>query len=150
MRITDDTIRSDPPSEEEIRGLVTHFYGRVREDDLLGPVFQARIEDWGPHLDRMCDFWSGVLRASGRYRGNPIQAHNAIPGLGPDHFRRWLELFGDSARATLDEAAVRNVLARAERMSQVLQRNRPDPAGPGAPGPAGVASTTPTPAGPDP
>lgn len=113
-------------SEEDIRRLVTRFYGQVREDPLLGPVFEARIDDWGPHLDRMCAFWSGILRASGGYRGNPILAHARIPGLEPRHFRRWLDLFGETARETLGEERARDVLARAERMSVVLQRNRPD------------------------
>ena len=33
--------------------LVHRFYGKVRADTVLGPIFAARIEDWGPHLERM-------------------------------------------------------------------------------------------------
>jgi hemoglobin len=105
---------------------VHHFYDRVRDDELLGPVFAARIDDWEPHLARMCAFWSTVLRASGRYAGNPIEAHAGVPALDPTHFRRWLELFETSARATLNEAAAEDVHARAARMSRVLQRHHPD------------------------
>jgi hemoglobin len=118
--------RDERPDDEAIRRLVTHFYGQVREDALLGPVFAHHMtHDWDAHLDRMCDFWSGILRASGRYRGNPVQAHAAVPDIGPVHFQRWLELFEGSAHETLEEHQARDVLARAERMSVVLQRNRP-------------------------
>lgn len=116
---------ADPPTEEAIRSLVHHFYGRVRDDELLGPVFAARIDDWEPHLDRMCAFWSTVLRASGRYAGRPIQAHAGVPGLEPSHFRRWLELFETSARESLGRSVAEDVLARAGRMSRVLQRHHP-------------------------
>lgn len=154
MRINDEPsvsgaseAREGPPTEEEIRALVHHFYARVREDELLGPVFGARIDDWEPHLARMCDFWSGILRASGRYRGNPLQAHAAIPGLEARHFGRWLALFRGSAEATLPAAAARDVVARAERMSRVLMRNRPEPSQT-----AGAATSSPhdTPAPPAP
>ena len=30
--------------------LVRTFYGKVRQDEVLGPVFAARIGDWEPHL----------------------------------------------------------------------------------------------------
>ncbi len=113
-----------PPSEEEIRALVHDFYGAVQEDDVLGPIFDEHIEAWEPHLERMCDFWSGILRASGRYRGNPLAAHASIPGLAARHFGRWLALFQASASRTLPPAAARDVVARAGRMSRVLLRNR--------------------------
>lgn len=127
------TEAAAPPSEDQIRELVVHFYGRVREDPLLGPVFAGRIEDWDPHLARMCDFWSGVLRASGRYRGDPLRAHGAIPGLEPAHFRRWLELFRGSAREVLEPGPARDVLERARRMSTVLQRHHPGISSPESP-----------------
>jgi hemoglobin len=41
-----------------IERLVRGFYARVREDAVLGSVFASRIDDWQPHLARMCAFWS--------------------------------------------------------------------------------------------
>ena len=55
--------------EALIERLVRGFYSRVREDVMLGPVFQARIADWEPHLQRMCAFWSSIALMSGRYEG---------------------------------------------------------------------------------
>jgi hemoglobin len=33
-----------------IHRLVHTFYGKVRQDEVLAPVFAARISDWEPHL----------------------------------------------------------------------------------------------------
>ena len=50
---------------EFIDDLVENFYGKIREDDLLGPIFAERIADWPPHLARMKTFWRSVLHNSG-------------------------------------------------------------------------------------
>ena len=43
---------------EDIKQLVDTFYRRVREDELLGPVFEEKIqENWPRHLDIMYRFW---------------------------------------------------------------------------------------------
>lgn len=57
--------------EAMIERLVRGFYERVRGDDLIGPIFAARISDWEPHLQRMIAFWSSVALLSGRYHGRP-------------------------------------------------------------------------------
>lgn len=72
---------------------VETFYGHIRDDDLLGPIFAERIADWPPHLARMKAFWRSVLHNSGEFSGNPMIKHLAIPGLEERHFARWLELF---------------------------------------------------------
>lgn len=73
--------------------LVEAFYARIRDDDLLGPIFAARISDWPPHLERMKSFWRSILHASGEFAGNPMAKHLALPGLEARHFAHWLELF---------------------------------------------------------
>ena len=76
-----------------ISDMVERFYGHVRSDPMLGPIFEDRIDDWPKHLGRMKIFWGSVLHNSGEYAGNPMQKHLAIPGLEFAHFERWLELF---------------------------------------------------------
>lgn len=77
-----------------IRYVVIAFYARVSIDPLLGPVFDRALgDDWGPHLDRMCDFWSSVLLLTGRFKGTPMQTHASIRGLRQEHFERWQHLF---------------------------------------------------------
>ncbi|MCB2079992.1 MAG: group III truncated hemoglobin [Novosphingobium sp.] len=73
--------------------LVETFYGRIRADEMLGPIFAARITDWPAHLDRMKAFWRSILHNSGEYSGNPMAKHIAIAGLGDGHFAHWLDLF---------------------------------------------------------
>lgn len=46
--------------DDGLRHLVHRFYGKVRNDTLLGPIFAERITDWPPHLERMVTFWSSV------------------------------------------------------------------------------------------
>lgn len=110
--------------EALIRALVFEFYGLVRRDPLLGPVFDARLAgDWDAHLEKMCDFWSGILYATGRFRGDPIRTHAAIPDITPGHFDRWLELFEETARRTLPPALASDVIARSHRMRVALERS---------------------------
>ena len=78
--------------------LVEDFYARIREDDLLGPIFAGRISDWPSHLTRMKAFWRSVLHNSGEFSGNPMLKHLAIPGLELRHFAHWLDLFYQTLR----------------------------------------------------
>jgi len=111
------------PSEEDIRRLVDRFYARARADAELGPIFERRIgADWDAHLDRMVDFWSSILLATGRYRGNPLERHAAVPGLESRHYDRWLELFDEALAEVMSEPLARDVGARARRMRVVLDR----------------------------
>ena len=86
---------------EYIAAFVERFYGKIRQDDLLGPIFAERVTDWDLHLGRMKQFWRSVLHASGEFAGNPMVKHIAIPGLEERHFAHWLTLF----YATLRELA---------------------------------------------
>ena len=80
-------------TEDEVTALVHSFYARVREDARLGPVFSAHVDDWPAHLAQLVDFWSAMLRGTRRFRGAPVQRHNALPGLDAAMFARWLALF---------------------------------------------------------
>ena len=80
-----------------IERLVRGFYAKVRADAVLGPIFEARIRDWEPHLAQMCAFWSSVALMTGRYHGTPMAKHLPLP-VDAGHFDRWLELFEQTAR----------------------------------------------------
>lgn len=111
------------PTEADIRRFVVRFYAEVRRDPDLGPIFEERIGDhWPDHLDRMVDFWSSILLASGRYSGNPLEKHRAVAGIESRHFDRWLELFESVLARELDSALAADVVARAHRMRSVLDR----------------------------
>jgi hemoglobin len=76
---------------------VNVFYGRVRDDDLLGPIFDdvAHV-DWATHLLRMYDFWESVLFSTATFKGTPLVVHRALARHVPlttEAFDRWLALF---------------------------------------------------------
>lgn len=108
-------------TEEMIAALVHGFYGRVRADPTLGPVFARAISDWGPHLAKMCDFWSSVMLMSGRYHGAPMQVHAALAEVTPELFPRWLELFGETVRDVCPPAAAALFIDRAGRIAESLK-----------------------------
>ena len=109
-------------SEETIRALVHAFYGRVRRDEVLGPIFARVIgEDWDPHLAKMCDFWSSVMLMSGRYKGNPMIAHMRLKMVKPEHFIRWLDLFRVTALEECPPDIAVQFCARADNIARSLQ-----------------------------
>jgi hemoglobin len=112
----------DEISEEMIAALVHAFYGKVRADAALGPIFNTVIgENWDTHLARMCDFWSSVMRMTGRYKGQPMMAHMRLKMVKPEHFSRWLALFAETARQTCPPAIAERFCAKAAMIAQSLQ-----------------------------
>lgn len=103
-----------------IRRLVHGFYDKVRADEVLGPVFAARIQDWGPHLERMCAFWSSVALLTGTYHGRPMQAHQQLP-VDAAHFDRWLTIFIATAEELCPPAAAELFVDRAKRIAESLE-----------------------------
>ncbi|HEX8515537.1 MAG TPA: group III truncated hemoglobin [Bacteroidia bacterium] len=91
--------KRDIRSTGDIKVFVDAFYLKVRNDELLSPVFSERIGDhWEPHLQRMYSFWQTLLIEEHTYKGNPFAHHVNLP-INKEHFDRWLELF----HQTLDE-----------------------------------------------
>jgi hemoglobin len=107
------------PTETQIEDLVATFYGRIRQDPDLGPIFASVIgADWTPHLKTMCNFWSSVMLTSGRYKGRPIPAHIKISEIEPRHFARWLELFTATARELFHPPLADAFIDRANRIAE--------------------------------
>lgn len=109
-------------TEEQLTQLVHRFYAKVRDDEVLGPVFDHAISDWTHHLGKMVDFWSSVMLTSGRYKGNPMMMHmKHIARIRPEMFGRWLELWRETAREVLGETGAATMIAKAERIAESLQ-----------------------------
>lgn len=123
------------PSDAQIETLVHGFYAKVRTDDVLGPIFASAISDWDPHLAKMCDFWSSVMRTSGRYKGNPMAAHLRLKVVRPAHFERWLSIFAETAYELFAPDLAAAFVGRAENIARSLQLGmfyRPDALRPAA------------------
>ena len=114
-------IRAETGIDEAmIARLVDGFYDRVRADPLIGPVFNERIRDWGPHLEQMRLFWSSVALMSGVYHGRPMPKHLPLP-IDARHFDRWLELFEATARDLCPPVAADHFIERARRIAESLE-----------------------------
>lgn len=86
-------------SLEDIQKLVDTFYDKVRLDELIGPIFNQRIQNrWPEHLAKMYRFWQTVLLGEHTYFGSPFPPHASLP-VEWEHFERWLQLFN----TTVDE-----------------------------------------------
>lgn len=116
---------SDLAVEDSIRRLMDLFYGRVRHDEMLGPVFASALgasdAEWARHLARLTDFWSSVMLRSGRYHGDPFSTHLRLPDLEPAMFDRWLKLFGESCRDVLSPDVAEAFIDRANRIARSLR-----------------------------
>ena len=119
-RLTREIMEQTGIDDAMIERLVHTFYARVRQDPLIGPIFDARIDDWDHHLEKLCAFWSAVALMSGRYHGQPMQKHMPLPVDGT-HFDRWLELFEATATEVCPPAAAAHFIERARRIADSLE-----------------------------
>ncbi|PHR46939.1 MAG: globin [Fluviicola sp.] len=117
MKNTSEEIQSI----NEITLLVNQFYEKVKQDDLLGPIFEEVINsNWEPHLEKMYRFWETVLLNNHTYHGSPFAPHAKLP-ISAEHFDRWLELF----LTTIDDHFVGEKADeakwRAQKMAEMFQ-----------------------------
>ncbi|MBQ5964420.1 group III truncated hemoglobin [Massilia sp. ZL223] len=102
--------------------LVDTFYGRVRTDSVLGPVFEAKLAGkWQEHMPRMYAFWTKVLLGTGEFEGNVFGKHMALSGIDKEHFVRWLTLFKLTAIEVFGAEDAKEAILVAERIASSLQ-----------------------------
>ncbi|MDB6029189.1 MAG: globin [Verrucomicrobiales bacterium] len=89
--------------------LLHHFYADVRQHRVIGPTFNAQIEDWPKHIEKIADFWSNATGGPVRYSG-PMPLKHIPLGLKEEHFQAWLGLWEHNCRVWLStECAVEMV-----------------------------------------
>jgi hemoglobin len=93
-------------NRDDISLLVNTFYGKIRTDELLGPIFNGHIAEdkWPEHLSKLTDFWETNLFGIIKFKGSPTQKHiqvdkNLNYTVEQRHFGRWLQLWFE----TIDE-----------------------------------------------
>jgi len=119
--------RFDITSRSDIARLVNLFYDQVRDDDLLGPIFDdvAHV-DWVEHLPKMYDFWESVLFGTAVFKGNPLAVHNALARLAPmtgREFDRWVGLFQATVDDLFEGVVASEAKVRAARIAFNLQHH---------------------------
>ena len=102
--------------------LVREFYGRVRRDERLGPIFAAEIAgSWEPHLEKMTDFWCSVILKDGSYSGRPVPAHTKLDQVREADFDVWLGHFRATAEELCPDGMAQAFIVRAERIAESLR-----------------------------
>jgi hemoglobin len=105
-----------------ITALVHDFYGDIRADPELFPVFNAAIgANWDPHLNRMVDFWSTIMLGTKSFQGNVYGKHMLLSGIRREHFVRWLSLFEATSNRLFCKEIAREFQITAERIANSLQ-----------------------------
>ena len=112
---------TDILSLEDVKLLVNTFYGKVREDKLIGPIFDERIQDrWPEHLAKMYTFWQTVLLGEHTYYGSPFPPHAKLP-VEKIHFERWLTLFSETLNELFTGEIAVEAMWRANKMAEMFQ-----------------------------
>ncbi len=114
------TASDDSLDEARVAVLVDRFYDKVRADPMLGPVFNALVDDWDEHKRLLTSFWATVALRAGSYRGNPMAKHRPLP-IGRQHFERWLALWRETTVEVLDEPSAMLMAGYAERIGRGLR-----------------------------
>lgn len=105
--------------EAVLERLVRSFYGRARQDEVIGHLFDG-VRDWEKHIAKITIFWSSVGLLTGSYHGQPLAAHFPLP-LQPTHFARWLVLFEETARETCSPEGADYLMEKAHRIARSLE-----------------------------
>lgn len=124
--------KKDITSLQDIKLLVDTFYSKIREDDMLGIIFNQNIQDrWPIHLDKMYRFWQTILLEEYTYDGRPFPPHAHLP-IGKVHFDQWLSLFEDTVYSLFSGAKADEAVWRAKKMAAMFEskldyiRNNPN------------------------
>ena len=103
-----------------IRDLMFTFYGKVRSDPVLGPIFTIAIgTDWDAHIERIISFWLTATRLGRGYDGTRfMSAHLQHSFIRAEHLPIWLALFKQTVRERCSAQQAAVLVDIAERMAE--------------------------------
>lgn len=106
---------------DDVKMLVNTFYGRVQKDELIGPIFNSKLEGhWPEHLEKMYTFWQTILLEEYTYRGRPFPPHAQLP-IDAEHFERWLQIFDQTVNDLFDGPVAEEAKSRGRKMAALFQ-----------------------------
>lgn len=112
---------TDILNADDVKLLVDNFYGKVRDNDLLSPIFNTVIKDnWPAHLEKMYGFWQTILLDVQAYTGSPFLKHAKLP-IEKEHFDTWISLFYETVDEHFTGEKATEAKWRAARMSEMFQ-----------------------------
>src|SRR5262245_12168501 len=94
---------------EGLSRLLRHFYADVRQDPLIGPIFNAQIKDWKHHLEVIASFWETIIGGPSTY-ARPMPMKHLTLRLREEDFERWLFLWQANCRARLSSDVAKEMI----------------------------------------
>lgn len=121
----DKSTTKDIENRADVALLVRSFYGKIRTDKVLGPIFNAIIDNWETHFDLLTDFWETQLFLKRKYQGNPITRHQEVDEktdhtITPEHFGLWINLWFETIDSLFEGERAWIAKNRAQKMSTML------------------------------
>jgi hemoglobin len=118
-------VKKDLESRKDIELLVNSFYDKVREDEVIGYIFNdvAKVE-WEHHLPVMYNFWEDIILQSRKYSGNPMNVHTGLnqkTSLKTEHFARWKKLFIETVNENFEGPNAEVARQRAVSIATIMQ-----------------------------
>jgi hemoglobin len=116
-----ETHHADILTIEDVKLLVNDFYSKVRDNELLSPIFNGVIKDnWSAHLEKMYGFWQTLLLDKPAYSGSPFLKHAKLP-IQKEHFDTWISLFNSTVDEHFTGEKANEAKWRAAKMSEMFQ-----------------------------
>ncbi|UKM63718.1 group III truncated hemoglobin [Flavobacteriaceae bacterium GSB9] len=124
--------KKDIQTREDVFLLVSTFYGKVRKNNVLGPIFNNAIDNWDEHLELLTTFWESSLfmtrKLEKKYIGNPLKAHVKVDAdnnhsITEMHFGIWLNLWLQTIDELFKGDTAENAKRRARKMATFLYMN---------------------------
>ena len=115
-------MRKEIENRQDIEKLVETFYPRVKQDDVIGYIFNKKSNMvWETHIPVMYNFWDTILLGAQNYHGGVMFKHIQLDKKEPltaDHFSRWKNLF----HGTVDEVFVGDHADEAKRWVEMMEK----------------------------
>jgi hemoglobin len=122
-------MKSDIQTREDVFLLVSSFYDKIRQDEVLGPFFNDLIKDWDAHIIKLTSFWESSLfmtrKLEHKYQGDPLKAHVKVDQdnnncITERHFGLWLNLWFQTINELFEGEYAENAKHRARKMGTFL------------------------------
>lgn len=101
--------------------LLNHFYADVRQHSLIGPVFEAQVENWQEHIETIASFWGQIIGGPPAYNGQMPARHIPL-SLREEHFEAWLSLWDFNCHRWLSPDCADELTAYARQIGRRLRQ----------------------------
>lgn len=120
-------MKQDIKDRDDIVLLVNSFYDAVRQNKILGHIFNdvAKV-NWDEHLPKMYSFWGSILLGEHSYSGNPMRTHIELAertSMTKTEFNEWVSLFAKTVNEHFIGKIADNAKFRAAHIANTMLHN---------------------------